>query len=145
MQKFPHHYHVHAQGSPTGTVATHSEGLATLEIDAPKQFDGPGDRWSPEDLLIASVANCFILTFRAIAKASKLEWSELACDTKGTLEMVDRKTQFTEMFINVSIKINSHEDEEKALQLLEKAENSCLITNSLTTQTHLDTSISVAA
>ena len=143
MQKFPHHYHAQAQGQPTGTLATLSGELMTLDIAAPKEFDGPGDKWSPEELLIASVADCLILTFRAIAKASKLEWSELSCEADGTLEMIERKTQFTKININASLKINSQEDQEKAVQLLEKAENSCLITNSLTAKTHLKTNVTV--
>ena len=144
MQKFPHHYHAQAQGQPTGTLATLSGELMTLDIAAPKEFDGPGDKWSPEELLIASVADCLILTFRAIAKASKLEWSELSCEADGTLEMIERKTQFTKININASLKINSQEDQEKAVQLLEKAENSCLITNSLTAKTHLKTNVTVS-
>ena len=144
MQKFPHYYHVQAQGQPTGSLDTQSGELSKLDIAAPKQFDGPGDKWSPEDLLVASVASCLILTFRAIAAASKLEWSELSCEVKGTLEMVDRKTQFTEIHIDASLKINSQEDQEKAEQLLEKAENSCLITNSLTSATYLNTNVTVA-
>ncbi len=143
MQKFPHHYHVRAQGSPTGSLTTYSEGLMALDIAAPKQFDGPGDKWSPEDLLIASVASCLILTFRAIASASKFEWSELSCKTKGVLERVERKTQFTEMFIDASLSIDSNADKEKALQLLEKSEENCLITNSLTAKIHFTANISV--
>ncbi len=145
MQKLPHHYRVHAQGQPSGSVVTHSGELTTLEIAAPKEFDGPGDKWSPEELLVASVANCLILTFRAIANASKLEWSDLSCKAKGTLEIVDRKTQFTEIYINASLTINSQEDEGKAIQVLEKAENNCLITNSLTAKTHLDTNVTVGS
>ena len=145
MQKLPHHYRVHAQGQPSGSVVTHSGELTTLEIAAPKEFDGPGDKWSPEELLVASVANCLILTFRAIANASKLEWSDLSCKAKGTLEIVDRKTQFTEIYINASLTINSQEDEGKAVQVLEKAENNCLITNSLTAKTHLDTNVTVGS
>lgn len=143
MQKFPHHYHAQAQGQPTGTLATLSGELMTLDIAAPKEFDGPGDKWSPEELLIASVADCLILTFRAIAKASKLEWSELSCEADGTLELIERKTQFTKININASLKINSQEHQEKAVQLLEKAENSCLITNSLTAKIHLKTNVTV--
>ena len=144
MQKFPHHYHAQAHGQPTGTLATKAGDLSTLNIAAPKEFDGPGDKWSPEDLLVASVASCLILTFRAVANASKLEWSDIKCEAKGTLELQDRKTQFTEIFINASLTINSSEDEEKAVQLLEKAENNCLITNSLTSKTHLQTNVTVA-
>ena len=132
------------KGGPSGSLDTHSGELSKLEIAAPKQFDGPGDKWSPEDLLVASVASCLILTFRAVATASKLEWSELSCEVKGTLERVDRKTLFSEIHIDASLKINSQQDEEKAAQLLEKAENSCLITNSLTSTTYLNTNVTVA-
>ena len=145
MQKFPHYYHAQAHGQPIGSLATHSGELTKLDIAAPKEFDGPGDKWSPEELLVASVADCLILTFRAIANASKLEWSDLSCEAKGTLEMVDRKTQFTEIFINASLTINSQEDETKAIQLLEKAENNCLITNSLTAKTHLQANVIVSS
>ena len=145
MQKFPHHYHALAQGKPSGFIATHSGELTTLDIAAPKEFDGPGDKWSPEELLVASVADCLILTFRAIASASKLEWSDLSCEVKGTLELVDRKTQFTEIHINASLTINSQEDEGKAVQVLEKAENNCLITNSLTAKKHLNTNVTIGS
>ena len=144
MQKFPHHYHARVHGLPTGPISTHLEGLETFDIAAPIQFDGPGDKWSPEDLLIASVASCLILTFRAVANASKFEWIELSCEAKGVLEMVDRKTQFTEIFIHAILKTNSN-DEEKALKLLEKAENNCLITNSLTARRHLESNISTVS
>jgi peroxiredoxin-like protein len=141
MQKFPHIYQVRGTGRPEGTLVTEADGLPILKIAAPKQFDGPGDHWSPEDLLMAAIADCLILTFRSIATASKFEWSELSCDVKGTLERIDNKTQFTEIFQNVMLKVNSDINEEKAKQLLEKAEKNCLITNSLTANIHLEINI----
>lgn len=142
MQKYPHLYHAKAQGQTAGTVATYSNELTKLEIAAPKEFDGPGDKWSPEELLVASVADCLILTFRAVANASKLEWTELSCEATGTLEMVEKKPQFTKFLINASLTIKSQEDKDKAKQLLEKAESICLITNSLTAKTSLEANIS---
>lgn len=145
MQKLPHYYHAQAQGTPTGSVITESENLPVLHIAAPKQFDGPGDKWSPEELLVAMVADCIILTFRAMASASKLEWSELSCEVKGTLEMVERKMQFTEMFVYASLQISSEADTEKASRVLEKAESDCLITNSLTAKSKLETKITLTS
>lgn len=144
MQDFPHHYSAQATGRPLGTIATDSGELTTLGITAPKEFDGPGDEWSPEDLLVASVAACLILTFRAVSNASKLEWTELICEAKGTLDRVDKVTKFTQIHINAALKINPNTDKEKALRLLEKAEKNCLVSNSLTAQIHLDASISFA-
>lgn len=86
MQEFPHHYSAQVTGQPSGTIATDSGELSTLGITAPKEFDGPGDEWSPEDLLVASAAACLILTFRAVSNASELEWTELTCEAEGTLD-----------------------------------------------------------
>ena len=144
MQNLPHNYIAKAMGEPLGAVTTDSGELEKLHIAAPKEFDGPGDKWSPEELLIASVADCLILTFRAIANASKLEWTNLTCEANGTLDRVDKINKFTEIHIKASLQINSQSDKEKALRLLEMAEKNCLITNSLTAQTHLEASIGFA-
>lgn len=141
MQKLPHHYAVRAEGRPTGTIITQVDGLETLEVAAPKQFDGPGDKWSPEDMLVASAADCLILTFRAIATASKLDWVSLTCDAQGTLDSVERVTRFTDLHLTATLKIGPNENPEKATKLLEKAEQVCLVTNSLSSQVHLSVHI----
>jgi organic hydroperoxide reductase OsmC/OhrA len=58
MHPFPHHYYVSAEGNATGAVTLSSPGLATLESAPPVEFDGPGDRWSPETLLVGAIADC---------------------------------------------------------------------------------------
>ena len=141
MQQLPHHYTAHAEGQPTGTLTTHVEGLETLQVAAPKQFDGPGDQWSPEDLLVASAADCLILTFRAVASASRLDWLNLACEATGTLESVERITRFTELHLEATLEIGAGESKEKAERVLVKAEQACLVTNSLNTKTHLHVNI----
>ena len=144
MQNFPHHYTARAEGRSTGSVTTRAEGLETLEVAAPRQFDGPGDKWSPEDLLVACAADCLILTFRAVANASKLKWETLACEVTGTLDMVDRVVQFTELQVHAALTIEPQENADKARRVLEKAEKNCLITNSLTARTQLETSVSLS-
>ncbi len=72
-----------------------------------------------------------MLSFRAIARASKVEWSELACRVEGVLERVDGVTRFTRYTTFASLKVPSEPPAEKARRLLEKAEHVCLISNSL--------------
>ncbi len=72
MREFPHHYAAVATGGPDGDVQLDSGRLAALRSAAPAEFDGPGDRWSPETLVTAALADCFVLTFRGIARFSKL-------------------------------------------------------------------------
>ncbi|HXW08378.1 MAG TPA: OsmC family protein [Vicinamibacterales bacterium] len=108
-----------------------AERLPIVRSASPAEFDGPGDRWSPETLLVGAVADCFILTFRAIARASTLSWTSLDCDVTGTLDRVDHATQFTRFDVTAHLVVPDGEDAERARHALEKAERTCLISNSL--------------
>ena len=142
MQDLPHHYKVSAAANAEGNLSVSGAGLAEIPCAAPAEFGGPGDKWSPETLMTASVASCFILTFRAIARASKMAWLSLRCEVDGTLERKDGKTRFTEFLIHATLSVPRDTRDELALRLLEKAESSCLVTNSLAGATHLDAVIS---
>lgn len=144
MHAFPHHYAVSAAAQTEGTVAVSSPGLATLESAPPAEFGGPGDRWSPETFLVAAVADCFILSFRAIARASKLDWVSIRCDVDGVLDRPERAIGFTEFHLDVVLDVPAGTDEGKARRLMEKAEITCLITNSLRSDTHLSAEVRVA-
>ncbi len=144
MQNLPHNYVVRANASARSNVELTSPGLAALESAPPAEFGGPGDLWSPETLLAAAVADCFILTFRAIARASKLDWISLSCDVEAVLDRVDRVTRFTEIREQVVLEVPAGTDESKAARLLEKAEHGCLVTSSLTAEIKLDVTVRVA-
>jgi organic hydroperoxide reductase OsmC/OhrA len=144
MQDFPHRYSVAAISRTEGDVSLESAGLPALASAAPAEFDGPGDRWSPETLLVGAIADCFTLGFRAIARASKLEWVSLRCQVEGTLERVERVMQFTGFEVRASLRVPPGTDPQRARSLLEKAEKTCLISNSLKGKSHLETSVEVA-
>jgi len=131
MHPYPHKYMVSASGGPAGAVAVLAPRLSEIPTAPPPEFDGPGDLWSPETLLCASVADCFILTFRAIARASKLEWSDLTCRVEAVLERVEGAAQFTHYTTYATLRIPPPGDATKAHTLLEKAEQGCLVANSL--------------
>jgi len=145
MQDLPHHYVVSADAKAVGNVVLATSGVADLVSAPPAQFGGPGDQWSPESLLVASVSDCFILTFRAIARASKLEWDSLTCSTEAVLEQVDRVTQFTAFNVTATLTVPAGTDESKAQRLLEKSEQLCLVTNSLKAGSHLEATVQISA
>ena len=120
MQDFPHHYR--AIATHRGTfVDVVSPGLSPLETAGPAEFDGPGDRWSPETLFSAAIANCFVLTFKGVARASKFD-------------RIDRVNRFTDATLNVTVTIEDPTKRDQAERILRKSEENCLITNSLTTK-----------
>ena len=141
MQDYPHHYIVSADAPCEGIIDVSSPGLETLPSLAPAEFGGPGDLWSPETFLVAAVADCFILTFRAVSRASKFEWNSLSCEVDGVLDRVDKVTQFTDYHIKVVLHVPAGSNQKKAERLLHKSEQVCLVTNSLTGRRHLHTTI----
>lgn len=131
MQAYPHHYRATANSVNGPMVQISSPGLEAIGTASPAEFGGPGDRWSPETLLVAAVADCFILTFKAIAGASKFDWLDLQCAVEGKLDRVERVTRFTAFDIRARLTVPAGTDEQKARHILEKSEAVCLITNSL--------------
>jgi organic hydroperoxide reductase OsmC/OhrA len=131
MHPYPHTYIASASAERTGLVALASPGLPSLETSAPAQFDGPGDIWSPETLLCASLADCFALTFRAVARVARFNWLRLECRVEGVLERVTQVSRFTSYTTFATLTVPVGTDVAKARELLERAEHGCLIWNSL--------------
>ena len=108
-----------------------SNGLPALATAPPAEFDGPGDVWSPETLLIAAIADCFILTFRGVSRAARFEWVGLEARVDGTLERVSGVSQFIRYVTRATLTVKSNADHAKARELLERAEKLCLVANSV--------------
>jgi len=131
MHPYPHLYRATAAGTPSGSVAIASPALPDIETAPPPEFDGPGGFWSPETLLCAAVADCFILTFRAVSRAARMDWLKLECRVEGTLERLEGASQFTRYATYATLTLPADGDAAKARSLLERAEHGCLISNSL--------------
>ena len=144
MQALPHRYRVKGTGRLTGDVELTAERLTMLRSASPAEFDGPGDRWSPETFLVGAVADCFILTFRAVANASQLPWISLDCDVTGTLDRVDHVTLFTHLHMMAHLVVPAGVDVDRARHALEKAERNCLISRSLKAAVALDATVAIA-
>lgn len=138
MQSLPHQYNVTTNGKSDDSLTISLDNLADLAIAAPVQFGGPGDKHSPEDLFMASISSCFVLSFRAIARASKFNWSSIQCHSQGTLDRVDGKNKFTKVVTEVTLVIAEGESTETAERLLHKADKTCLVANSLNCEMVLD-------
>jgi organic hydroperoxide reductase OsmC/OhrA len=142
MHPYPHIYTAAASGAATNVVTVSCQGLPSLTTAPPREFDGPGDQWSPETLLCAAVADCFILTFRGIARASKVQWDSLQCSVSGTLERVEGVSYFTKFATRAELAVPAGTAVDVCQRLLEKAEHSCLISNSLRGQRTLEANVS---
>ena len=137
MQAFPHRYTVTVKGGASGAIDNSGLDLPELSVTAPPEFGGPTGHWSPETMLVAAVADCLVLTFRAMARASKLEWDALDCTATGTLDRNGGVLHFTGFDVDARLTVPEGTDPGKAESMLRKAEDICLVTSSLTGKVHL--------
>jgi uncharacterized OsmC-like protein len=77
--------------------------------------------WSPELLLLAAVEACFLLTFRAIAQASKIELTSLAVEAEGTVDRRDGRMRFTEIVLRPRVMLPAGENPVRVRRALESS------------------------
>jgi organic hydroperoxide reductase OsmC/OhrA len=82
-------------------------------------------------------------TFLAIAENSKLEFDSFECNSKGKLEQVDGKFQMTEVTLYPIVSISDVSQRERAIRVLQKAEDNCLISNSIKSRVIMQPEIKV--
>jgi organic hydroperoxide reductase OsmC/OhrA len=131
MKPLPHHYPISVAASHEGPAEITSPGLTPLMSAPPPEFDGPGNLWSPETLTVAAVADCFVMTFKAIASASRFHWTKIVCEGQGDVDRAEDGIRFTTILLNARLELPAGGDADKARRLLEKAERACLVGNSL--------------
>jgi organic hydroperoxide reductase OsmC/OhrA len=141
MKPLPHDYTVHLTGGSSGHAVLSSAGIPDLRTAPPADFDGPGDAWSPEHLLLAAVQACFLFTLRSIARASRVEFVSLELDAAGTVNRQDGVTRFTDIVLRPRLVVAPGADRERALRVLEKSEKHCLVSASLSTPIRLEPEI----
>ena len=144
MTPFPHHYHAQAAGATQGTVSVRTLGVGPLRTTAPPEFGGPCGHWTPEALLVAAIADCFVLTFRVVARGAQLAWESLDVDAEGVLDRQGGVTRFTAFIVRPRLRLLAGVDEAAALAALHRAKQLCLITNSLSAPCELHAEILVA-
>ncbi len=144
MKPLPHIYEVKLTGAPAGYATLSAAGLPDLRSAPPPEFDGPGDAWSPEQLLMGAVESCFLFTLRAVAAASKVEFTTLELSGQGKLERKEGVTRFTEIVLRPLLTLSPGADAAAAERVLDKAKKACFVTASLSASVRLEPEIMVS-
>lgn len=116
-----------------------------ITIATPPEFPkGEANIWSPEHYYLAAINGCLLTTFLAVAENFKLDFVDFESDSKGKLEVVDRKYVISEVVLKPIITIKREEDRELALKVVEKSERACLISNSVKSTITMEPTIKFA-
>jgi len=107
-----------------------SSGKPDLEVSSPPEFKGEAGLWTPEDMFVASINVCTLLTFSAFAQHEGLEFVSYESAAEGTLEAVEGKYRFTEVTLRPHLVLKAQEHVERERKILEDAHAHCFISNS---------------
>jgi len=129
-----HLYRVAAWWSSGRTGLAKSDSAPNaIHFTAPAEFGGLEGRWTPEELLLAAVAGCYTTTLRAIAGAAKFDFTDLQVEACGRVRKADSGYTFSEIVVRPNLKITSLEERSRALDLLRRAEELCLVSRAIGT------------
>ena len=119
-------------------------GKPDIEVSSPPEFKGEAGFWTPEDMFVASINLCTLLTLVAFAQHKGLEFVSYESAAEGVLENIEGKYRFTEVILHPRMTVKSEEDIERAREILDSAHKGCLVSNSITTAVKVFPDIRVA-
>jgi organic hydroperoxide reductase OsmC/OhrA len=120
-------------------------GKPDLEVATPPEFKhGIPGVWSPEDLLVGSVASCFAVTLLAVAERRQVPVRQLEVGGIGEVtQRPDGRFGFTEVVLEVRLRTDPGFETE-AIAAVDAAELGCLIAASVDFRIRIELDLQVA-
>ena len=116
-------------------LRVHFEGKHSIDMTAAPEYKGDPAKLNPEDLLVASLASCQMLTYLAIASMSKVDVLEYRDEAVGKIEKgADGKLRMTRVVLKPRIVLAPGANRDRAVGLVTKAHEQCYIANSVNTE-----------
>lgn len=108
-----------------------SPGNPPIQGSSARVFHGDADRWNPEEMLIASLSQCHMLSYLHVATANGIVVESYRDDATGTIEQTaDGGGHFTGATLRPVVEISAG-DPELALALHREANEKCFIASSM--------------
>jgi organic hydroperoxide reductase OsmC/OhrA len=126
-----HRYGVRADREGPQSLSLEAPGKPLLHVATPPDFrnDVPGV-WTPEELLIGSLAACFELTVAAIADYKGVPLHAVRVDATGHVERKDSRYRFLLIELDVDLETDAgHESD--AEHVAEVAKDRCIVGSAL--------------
>jgi organic hydroperoxide reductase OsmC/OhrA len=130
-----------AEGPATGNHRIEFAGRPALELSGAPQYRGDGTKLNPEELLVASLASCQLLSYLARAKQAGVTVLAYEDAPVGTLAIVDKKMRMAEILLRPRITVAADADLETARKLVDQAHDVCFIGNSLSCAVRIEPEI----
>lgn len=138
-----HHYALHVawqgnRGSGTSgyrdygrAVLLSADGKPDLLGSADPTFRGDADRWNPEELLVAALSQCHLLSYLHSAVNHGVVVTAYEDDPVGTMAQVGQGGRFTEVVLRPRVTVADASQVERAREIHAEASENCFIAASV--------------
>ena len=108
------------------------DGKADLPGSADPGFRGEADRHNPEDLLVASLSSCHMLTYLALCARDRISVLSYRDEATGVMKTTpDGGGRFESVTLHPRVEISDTSMRDRAMQLHEKAHSLCFVASSV--------------
>ncbi|MEU4743073.1 OsmC family protein [Actinosynnema sp. NPDC023658] len=108
------------------------DGKPMLEGSADPAFRGTPERWNPEELLVASLSQCHLLTYLSVCARSGVVVTDYTDTASGVMrEGPGGSGRFVEVVLRPEVTVADPSMVDKAVALHEEAHEACFIANSV--------------
>jgi organic hydroperoxide reductase OsmC/OhrA len=109
----------------------HADGKHDISGSSDRTFHGDADRWNPEELLLAALSQCHMLSYLHVAAANGVVVTAYTDAAEGTMvQTADGGGHFTSATLRPIVTISSG-DTALALELHREANAKCFIASSV--------------
>ena len=112
-------------------VVVRADGKPELAGSADVPFRGSADRWNPEELLLAALAQCHLLSYLHSAVRHGIVVVEYRDAATGTMEQVGDGGRFTSVTLHPHVTITDPAQRELAQHIHAEASANCFIAASV--------------
>jgi organic hydroperoxide reductase OsmC/OhrA len=112
------------------------DGQQTMTASAASAYKGDGKHTDPEDMLVAALSSCHMLSFLAICTKKKITVQSYEDDAVGFLENDSGKLWITRVILRPKVVCNA--DAEMLAQIHHLAHEACFIANSVKTDVKVE-------
>ena len=115
----------------SGHITTNN--LST-RVSIPEVMDGPEIGTNPDEMLLGAASTCYMITLAAMIESSEIEIERIEVDSKGYVDVENGVITYKKIEHYPVIYIGDEPDEDlqgKLKRLVQKAEESCMVTRAL--------------
>lgn len=130
-----------AEAPAAGNHRVQFAGRPAMEVSAAPQYRGDASKLNPEELFLAALASCQLLSYLAVAARAGVQVLSYDDRPVATLAMADKRMRIVEVLLRPRIAIAAGADPDAARALVERAHQGCFIGNSVSCAVRIEPEI----